>query len=400
MHVRMTAIFRRFTFSRAFREFAGTVLLFGAALSGRGSVWINEFVANNSSGLTTHDGEAADWIELYNDAAQTVDLSGWFLTDSASLLTKWRIPDGTSISSNGYLIVFADSSAASVTNGELHANFSLSKDGEYLALVQADGATVADAFSPSFPQQYEDVSYGRAALEKECVGAGSPARYRIPNAEGTAPWLSASGALGFASTNSAFTVSYCEMTGTVSTISIAQNMATNSTYWKTDNTYPIVSQYATLDFRGNDASVGSFTNSETAFPNHSSMSADKNNFVLTATTALYVPQAGQWTFAVGSDDGFLLSISGHGVTFSSEYDTGRSFGTTLATFTFPEAGIYNLRLVYFECTGGAGLEFSAAQGYQSTLTTDAFKLVGDPAGGVRHAGLLGRSSRPTRARRC
>lgn len=364
-------------------------LLVAFVPAARGTLIINEFVAENSGGLTNASGNATDWIELYNDATNAVDVGGWYLTDKASAPTKWRIPDGTLIASNGYRIVFADSASSSSTNGELHASFSLDKDGEYLALVRPDGATVEDAFAPAYPAQYEDVSYGRSPVERECIGAGTSARFRIPAPTGTSTWANAAGALGFAATNASFTVRYYEMTGSVSTLSVAQLMTANGAYWKTDRTYPLVAQYATLDFRGNDASVGSFTNGVTAFPNHASTSVDKNNFVLIAETAISVPQAGQWTFAVGSDDGFLLSISGHGVSFSSNYSTGRSFGNTLATFTFPEAGTYSLTLLFFENTGGAALELSAAQGYQSTLTTDSFRLIGDPAGGIQHAGVLG-----------
>ena len=117
-------------------------------------VWISEFVADNDGTLVTQAGDAADWIELHNSGTDAVDLSGWYLADKDSTPAKWRIPDGTSIASNGYLVIFADSSSTSLTNGELHANFSLSKDGEYLGLVLPDGVTVADAYAPLFPPQY------------------------------------------------------------------------------------------------------------------------------------------------------------------------------------------------------------------------------------------------------
>jgi hypothetical protein len=97
-------------------------------------VSISEFVADNGGCLRTQAGDAADWIELRNHRADAFDIGGWHLTDRATAPTKWRFPDGTVIGPNGYLIVFADSSPASVVDGELHANFSLSKDGEYLGL--------------------------------------------------------------------------------------------------------------------------------------------------------------------------------------------------------------------------------------------------------------------------
>ena len=124
-----------------------------AALPSRAAVWINEFVADNDGSFLTAAGQNSDWIELHNPSADTIDLGGWHLTDNAGNRTKWRIPDGTSIAPGGYLVVFADSSPLSVTNGELHANFSLSKDGEYLGLVRPDGLTVAEEFAPLFPPQ-------------------------------------------------------------------------------------------------------------------------------------------------------------------------------------------------------------------------------------------------------
>src|SRR6185369_11273395 len=42
----------------------------------------------------------------------------------------------------------------------LHTDFKLDGDGEYLALVMPDGSTIASQYSPRFPQQRSDVSYG------------------------------------------------------------------------------------------------------------------------------------------------------------------------------------------------------------------------------------------------
>jgi hypothetical protein len=375
--------------ARGAPDYAGRLLLFLTALFPlltHAAIRISEFVAENDAGLRTAAGEASDWIELYNDATNSVDLGGWYLTDKASAPTKWRIPDSTLIASNGYLVIFADSSNVSLTNGELHASFSLSKDGEYLGLIEPDGATVADAFAPQFPKQFKDVSYGRAAREHERVGAGTPARYRVPNAEDTAEWTAATGALGFCGTNAAFTVRYYEMSGAIANVDSAETMVANSSYWKTDRAYPIVGDYVTVDFHESSAS-GYFTNN-LLFPGLLS-GQNKSYYVVVSESAIYIPEAGQWTFCVGSDDGFRLRITGHGVNFTSEFATGRGFGTTLATFTFPVAGVYSLSLVYFENTGGATEEFSVAKGYQSAFSLDTFHLVGDPASGVLHAGAIG-----------
>ena len=63
-----------------------------------------------------------------------------------------------------YLVVFASgqTEAAGVyvdPKGYLHTNFSLDKDGEYLALVAPDGAVVHE-YAPRYPPQQTDVSYG------------------------------------------------------------------------------------------------------------------------------------------------------------------------------------------------------------------------------------------------
>ncbi len=69
-------------------------------------LYINEFVADNSSGLQDEDYEFPDWIELYNDSSTPIDLTGYSLTDDPLENTKWIFPS-LSLPSNHYLVVFA-----------------------------------------------------------------------------------------------------------------------------------------------------------------------------------------------------------------------------------------------------------------------------------------------------
>jgi hypothetical protein len=131
-----------------------TLTLSGFAAS---TVRINEFVANNGSGLTDDFGEFSDWIELYNSGDQPVNLDEWTLTDDRDNLTKWEFPT-TTIAARGYLVIFA-SGRNTNTATRLHTNFSLDEGGEFLALVHRDG-TVITAFDPNFPDQRMNVSYG------------------------------------------------------------------------------------------------------------------------------------------------------------------------------------------------------------------------------------------------
>ena len=125
---------------------------------------INEFLANpNASSLTDEDGDTSDWIELHNPAGGSISLGGYFLTDDPTSLTKWSFP-AVSIDGNGFLLVFASSKDRRPTNGgELHTNFSLTANGEYLALVSPDGLTILSEFgtpSTNFPSQKGNISYG------------------------------------------------------------------------------------------------------------------------------------------------------------------------------------------------------------------------------------------------
>ena len=47
--------------------------------------------------------------------------------------------------------------------GILHTNFKLSSDGEYLALIAPDGMSIVDSLT--FPEQEEDVSFGRLSTD-------------------------------------------------------------------------------------------------------------------------------------------------------------------------------------------------------------------------------------------
>jgi autotransporter-associated beta strand protein len=103
-----------------------------------------------------------DWIELHNAGAQVVSLDGWSLTDNASNLRKWMFPTNTTIPAGGYLLVLATGLDTTPGQGAtyLHANFSLSAEGEYLALVNAADEVVSE-FAPTFPAQNYHHSYGR-----------------------------------------------------------------------------------------------------------------------------------------------------------------------------------------------------------------------------------------------
>ncbi|MFW6161242.1 MAG: CotH kinase family protein, partial [Planctomycetota bacterium] len=140
---------------------------------------ITEFMAANDTTLLDVDGDRPDWVELHNPTAATVSLDGWHLTDDASHLSKWPFPAVT-VEPGDYLVVFASEKDRRDPAGELHTNFALKSDGEYLALVDPGGTPVSEYAWP-YPSQRADVSYGLAPLEAETlVMSHAPASALVP----------------------------------------------------------------------------------------------------------------------------------------------------------------------------------------------------------------------------
>ena len=126
-----------------------------------GDLVISEFMASNDNGLRDEDQLRSDWIEILNLGESEASLDGWFLTDSASDLDRWRFPDVT-LASRERLVVFASGKNRDSPSSELHTNFRLGIEGGYLGLVEPDGITVAQDFGSAYPPQLRDVSFGMA----------------------------------------------------------------------------------------------------------------------------------------------------------------------------------------------------------------------------------------------
>ena len=174
------------------------VLLAGTLAASAQDIVISEFLASNSTGLADIDGDREDWIEILNQGAGAVNLDGWFLTDEGTRLTKWAFP-GIVLNPRARLLVFASDKDRRDPDGELHTNFKLASEGEYLALVRPDGTTVEHAYSPGYPLQVQDVSYGLQPISSTStlLAPAAPLRYKVPTdgdddvKEGTNPdsWI-------------------------------------------------------------------------------------------------------------------------------------------------------------------------------------------------------------------
>jgi hypothetical protein len=170
--------------------------------SGGSSLEISEFMAVNEVTLsTTVEGKTVypDWIEIRNQAAQPVNLSGWYLTDDPENLTKWAFP-AIPVPAGGFLVVFASGiqQADHPENwpyrdqkGYYHTNFTLDGGGEYLALVAPNlqpaheyGSRTSLTERSGFPPQRADLSYGLYGGQEQYFTPPTPGRANSPGYPG------------------------------------------------------------------------------------------------------------------------------------------------------------------------------------------------------------------------
>ncbi len=133
-------------------------LCFALVGSAKAEIVISEVMASNG---VYENGHAYDWVELWNNGEKTVDVSGYFLSDSKRKLQRWSFPSGAKLKPGAYLTVFCtgetdqDPGKGSV----FYADFKISSSGETLYLSGSDGTLLQTL---EIPGQYGCVSYGRA----------------------------------------------------------------------------------------------------------------------------------------------------------------------------------------------------------------------------------------------
>ena len=127
-------------------------------LLANGPLLISEFAAANASILRDSFEQSSDWIELHNPTDAPVSMNGWSLTDDAEDPQKWQLPNAV-MEAGEFVIVYASGRDLNASTSQLHTNFRLNADGEYLGLIRPDGSP-AHAYSPGFSAQRTDVSFG------------------------------------------------------------------------------------------------------------------------------------------------------------------------------------------------------------------------------------------------
>lgn len=355
-----------------------------------GDLVISEFMARNTNTIADEDGDFSDWIEIYNRGDAEVSLDGWYLTDDTAELDKWAFP-AQSVSAGSVLLVRASGKNRAVAGHELHTNFQLQSEGEFLALVHEvetpnapDTLQIVSSYDVPFPNRSFDVSYGigQQVQIQSLITNTNRGRAFFPTSDALGQtwiqpdfvdqtWLDVANGIGYETAVPGFTVLDARSTGNINNLANADavlsgvGVASQKTIIS-----PVVDFY---DAEGGGG-TGNFGNPR-PFPNNTN--ADDNDFAIRATATVIIPSAGTWTFGVNSDDGSRLRIDGRNVILDdTQHAPENRFGRVDLT-----AGAHTLELVFFERGGGAEVELFAAKGSFTTFQANAFRLVGDVANG-------------------
>lgn len=347
----------------------------------RQTLVIAEFMANNETTLADEDGDFSDWIEIYNPGSESVDLVGWHLTDSAREMDRWAFPAVT-IEPRQLLLVWASGKDRTDPLLPLHTNFSLSASGEYLALVRPDGMTVEHEFSPLYPAQANDESYGLNLIGRSIVTAGATVKYRVPTNDALGlrwtqrdfedgGWASGKTGIGFGVGVPGFTL---RQVAAHPDFGGVDSIATCEALLALPKDHPnILSEATAIVPRINHLGDGDDGNygANLELPN-----GVAEPYALKATGVITIPAAGDYVFGLNSDDGGRIKIDGAAVMID---DSNHGPEDHLSAPVRLTAGSHTVEIIMWEGGGGDCVEFFAKAGRDTTWDAD-FKLVGSPDG--------------------
>ncbi len=118
---------------------------------------LNEIMASNATTVEDEDGDAGDWIEIYNSSSQSVQLNGYGLSDDYNEPFKWVFPD-VMLEPGEFLLVWATGKNRRDPESEMHTNFSIAEAGEEVILTDYNGTRLDELPPTEIPT---DISIGR-----------------------------------------------------------------------------------------------------------------------------------------------------------------------------------------------------------------------------------------------
>ncbi|WP_455392051.1 phospholipase D-like domain-containing protein [[Eubacterium] cellulosolvens] len=112
------------------------------------TIVINEFMPDPDSdwdGDMVVDSQGDEWVELYNYGTQSLDISGWDISDYYN--KRYEFPPGTIIPPGGYYVAYGSNHSLALTNS-----------GDTVKLLNSSDAVI-DSFC--YELSYDDISFGR-----------------------------------------------------------------------------------------------------------------------------------------------------------------------------------------------------------------------------------------------
>ena len=106
------------------------------------TIWLNEVQPENLSGPLDNMGQRDPWIELFNPGTNALNLSGYYLSDTYTNLTKWTFPANFSVPAGGFATVWCDGEPTQTTPAATHASFRLTPAAGQVALSRLVNSTV------------------------------------------------------------------------------------------------------------------------------------------------------------------------------------------------------------------------------------------------------------------
>ena len=127
---------------------------------------INEFSCSNYSLNIAGDNE--DFVELFNQTANAVDIGGWYLSDNIDIPTKFEIPAGTIVPPNGFIMVMCSGEAQAgnlYAGGFLNTNFRIHQCKEESVVLTDNTGTIVEShtYGSDISTNQEDHSWARDA---------------------------------------------------------------------------------------------------------------------------------------------------------------------------------------------------------------------------------------------
>lgn len=123
-----------------------------------GAVIINELLSHSHSALP-------DWIELYNTTGQSINIGGWYISDSFSSdenRKKYRIPAGVILTPQNPYYVISENQFNNLSDSGCRIPFALSEGGETVYLQSGSGETLTGYFTKrEFGAAESGVAFGQ-----------------------------------------------------------------------------------------------------------------------------------------------------------------------------------------------------------------------------------------------